>query len=160
MFNRPSWDEYFIKIADLTSKRSNCIKRQVGCIIVKDNRILSLGYNGTPQNTLNCYEGGCLRCSNKNLTAGSNLDLCMCIHAEENALLFTSKQDLEDSILYVTLSPCIGCVKKILQCKIKKVVYIEEYSPDLDKIAQDILIKHNISIYRYNPTFNNFLQLN
>lgn len=159
MFDRPSWDEYFIKIAQLTSKRSNCIKRQVGCIIVKDNRILSLGYNGTPQNTLNCYEGGCLRC-NLNLTAGSNLDLCMCIHAEENALLFTSKQNLEDSILYVTLSPCIGCVKKILQCKIKKVFYIEEYSQDLDKIAHDILIKHNVSIYRYNPSLNTFSQLN
>lgn len=159
MFNRPRWDEYFIKIADLTSKRSNCIKRQVGCIIVKDNRILSLGYNGTPQNTKNCYEGGCLRCSNKELTTASNLDLCMCIHAEENALLYVSKNELENSTLYVTLSPCIGCVKKIIQCKIKKVVFIEPYSKELDKISQDILLKHNIEIYKYDINSNNFLKL-
>jgi dCMP deaminase len=158
MFNRPSWDEYFIKIAELTSKRSNCIKRQVGCIIVKDNRILSLGYNGTPQNTKNCYEGGCLRCSNNNLSAGINLDLCMCIHAEENALLYVSKNELENSTLYVTLSPCIGCVKKILQCKIKKVVYIDEYSYDLDKISHDILLKHNIKLYKYDKLSNIFFQ--
>jgi dCMP deaminase len=158
MFNRPSWDEYFIQIAELTSKRSNCIKRQVGCIIVKDNRILSLGYNGTPQNTQNCFEGGCLRCSNKNLTAGTNLDLCMCIHAEENAILYVSKNELENSTLYVTLSPCIGCVKKILQCKIKKVVYIDEYSDDLDKISHDILLKNNIKLYKYDKLSNIFFQ--
>jgi len=59
---RPSWDEYFVNIAKLTSERSNCIKRKVGCILVKDKRILSLGYNGTPVGSLNCYEGGCKRC--------------------------------------------------------------------------------------------------
>ena len=76
--NRPTWDEYFIKIAKLTSERSNCIKRSVGCILVKDKRILSLGYNGTPIGTLNCYEGGCKRCceqfsDNKTNSAGKNL---------------------------------------------------------------------------------------
>lgn len=158
MFYRPSWDEYFIEIAQLTSKRSNCIKRQVGCIIVKDNRILSLGYNGTPQNTKNCFEGGCLRCSNKNLKAGNNLDLCMCIHAEENALLYVSKSELENATLYVTLSPCIGCVKKILQCKIRKVVYIEEYSEELDKISHDILLEHGIELYKYDNKENIFIK--
>lgn len=158
MFNRPSWDEYFIKIADLTSKRSNCIKRQVGCILVKDNRILSLGYNGTPQNTKNCYEGGCLRCSNTKLKAGNNLDLCMCIHAEENALLYVSKNDLKNSTLYVTLSPCIGCVKKIIQCQIKKVVYIEEYSPELDKISHDILLQYNVTLFKYDSNSNTFIE--
>jgi dCMP deaminase len=156
MFSRPSWDEYFIKIAELTSKRSNCIKRQVGCIIVKDNHILSLGYNGTPQNTLNCFEGGCLRCSNKNLKPGNHLDLCMCIHAEENALLYVSKNELENSILYVTLSPCIGCVKKILQCKIKKVVFINAYSNDLDEISHKILLENNIELFKYNASNNLF----
>jgi len=158
MFKRPCWDEYFIKIAELTSKRSNCIKRQVGCIIVKDNRILSLGYNGTPQNTLNCFNGGCLRCNNEKIP-GNNLDLCMCIHAEENALLYVSKNELENTTLYVTLSPCIGCVKKILQCKIKKVVYINEYSQELDRISNDILLKHNVELYKYNNDENIFLQI-
>jgi len=156
MFFRPSWDEYFIKITDLTSKRSNCIKRQVGCIIVKDNRILSLGYNGTPQNTLNCFEGGCLRCSNNKIQPGNNLDLCMCIHAEENALLYVSKNELENSTLYVTLSPCIGCVKKILQCKIKKVVFIHNYSPELDKISHEILLNNKVELFQYDLSSNVF----
>ena len=93
-FHRPTWDNYFINIAKLTSERSNCIKRSVGCIIVKEKRILSLGYNGTPINTVNCYQGGCKRCMdqyNKTETSGKNLDLCMCLHAEENAILFVSK---------------------------------------------------------------------
>ena len=95
-FHRPTWDNYFINIAKLTSERSNCIKRSVGCIIVKEKRILSLGYNGTPINTVNCYQGGCKRCMdqyNKTETSGKNLDLCMCLHAEENAILFVSKTD-------------------------------------------------------------------
>jgi dCMP deaminase len=153
MDERPSWDEYFIKIAELTSKRSNCIKRKVGSLIVKDNRILSLGYNGTPQGTRNCYEGGCSRCANTKIT-GTHLDLCMCIHAEENALLYLSKSELENSTLYVTLSPCIGCVKKIIQCKIKKVIYIENYSEELDKISHQILESNNIELIKFNNDKN------
>lgn len=145
---RPTWDEYFIEIAKLTSKRSNCIKRRVGCIIVKDNRILSLGYNGTPRGTTNCYEGGCKRCQNVT-QSGNHLDLCMCLHAEENAILYLSKNELQDSILYVTLSPCIGCVKKILQCGIKRVVYIEEYSKELDTISHNILKENNIELIKF-----------
>ena len=113
--NRPSWDEYFYAIADLTKERSNCIKRKVGCIIVKDNRIISLGYNGTPSGIINCYDGGCKRC-NSAVQSGELLDTCICLHAEENALLFISKNELYDSTLYVTLMPCIGRCKKILQC--------------------------------------------
>ena len=150
VFMRPSWDQYFIDIAKLTSERSNCIKRKVGCIIVKNNRILSLGYNGTPRGTQNCYEGGCKRCMdqfNKSINqAGSHLDLCMCLHAEENAMLYVSQNDLNESIIYVTLIPCIGCVKKIIQCNIKKIVFIDNYSVELDKISIDMLEKSNIEI--------------
>ena len=153
-FTRPSWDQYFIDIARLTSERSNCIKRRVGCVIVKDKRILSLGYNGTPFNTLNCYQGGCKRCMDQykqsdQITA-KHLDLCMCLHAEENAILFVSKSDLKHSTIYITLIPCISCVKKILQCQIKRVVYIENYSPELDQIAIDILKSNNVEITKYN----------
>ena len=95
---RPSWHEYFLKIAQLTSERSNCCKRKVGAVVVKKNRILGLGYNGTPVGTLNCFEGGCTRCTNTK-TAGHNLDFCMCLHAEDNALLFISQEELCDSIL-------------------------------------------------------------
>jgi len=153
-FNRPNWDQYFINIAKLTSERSNCIKRRVGCVIVKDKRILSLGYNGTPINTLNCYQGGCKRCMDQynksdKITA-KHLDLCMCLHAEENAILFVSKIDLKDSTIYITLIPCISCVKKILQCQIKRVVYINDYSEELDKISIEILKLNNIEIIKWN----------
>jgi dCMP deaminase len=131
---RPSWDEYFITIAKLTSERSNCIKRKVGCIIVKDNRILCLGYNGTPRGMLNCFEGGCARC-NANCTTATNLDTCLCLHAEENALLFLSQRNIQDATLYVTLLPCISCAKKIVQCKLKRVVYINNYHSELDCIS-------------------------
>lgn len=117
---RPSWHEYFMSIAKLTSERSNCCKRKVGAVVVKQNRILGLGYNGTPAGTLNCFEGGCARCSSTS-TAGHHLDVCMCLHAEDNALLFIGSHDLADSTLYVTLCPCIACVKKILQCRIAEV---------------------------------------
>lgn len=151
--NRPSWDEYFMSIAQLTSKRSNCIKRHVGCILVKDNRILSLGYNGTPSGTVNCYEGGCKRCCDQFMnkfidSAAKDLDLCMCLHAEENAMLSNKTGDLENSTIYVTLIPCISCVKKILQCKIKRVVYLENYNEILDEQSIKILTQHNVTVQK------------
>lgn len=160
LFERPSWDEYFIEISKLTSKRSNCIKRKVGCILVKDKRILSLGYNGTPVGTENCYQGGCKRCMDQYLkkdidSSAKNLDLCMCMHAEENALLFNTRDELQDSTMYVTLLPCISCVKKILQCKIKRVVYIDNYLPQLDDQSIQILLTNGIEIMKYETSLKN-----
>lgn len=153
---RPTWDEYFMKIAEITSERSNCIKRKVGCIIVKENRILSLGYNGTPSKIKNCYEGGCERCydqfQNKENISGKNLDLCMCLHAEENAMLFISKNDLIDSILYVTLMPCISCVKKIIQCGIKKVVYSQDYNEKMTELSYKQLSQIGIEVIQIQNT--------
>jgi dCMP deaminase len=144
-FERPSWDKYFITIASLTSQRSNCIKRRVGCIVVKDNRILSLGYNGTPRGSRNCFEGGCERCKNGG-QAGASLDICMCLHAEENALFFISKSDLAGSSMYVTLLPCISCAKKIIQCGIRKVIYTDPYTPQLDTITLKIFKENGIQV--------------
>ena len=161
---RPSWDSYFTDIAKLTSTRSNCIRRAVGCIIVKNTRILSLGYNGTARGMLNCYEGGCKRCCEQKEQNGStsnekeknksgiNLDLCMCLHAEENALLFISQSDLVNSTMYVTHVPCIGCTKKIMQCKISRVVYLEEYSKELDDISKQLLTSCGVIIEKYRET--------
>lgn len=153
--NRPQWDEYFMKIAILTSERSNCIRRKVGCIIVKDKRILSLGYNGTPIETQNCYQGGCKRCMDQFLerhinSTAKNLDLCMCLHAEDNALLFNTKDDLNGSTMYITLIPCISCVKKILQCKIKRIVYLNPYLEELDNLSRNILSQYNVEIIQWN----------
>ena len=84
---RPSWDMYFTHLASLAAQRSNCMKRRVGCVLTQNNRIISTGYNGTPRGVRNCNEGGCPRCNDAGNTSGQGLDTCLCIHAEENALL-------------------------------------------------------------------------
>jgi dCMP deaminase len=142
---RPSWECYFMDIARLTSKRSNCIKRKVGAVIVKDNRIVSLGYNGTPVGVKNCFEGGCDRCSNKGNSCGMNLDICMCLHAEENAMLFVNKDILMGSSLYVTLFPCVGCSKRIIQCGIKEIIYDEVYNPEMEILSKRVLDSVNVT---------------
>lgn len=113
---RPDWDQYFMQLAALAAHRSNCMKRRVGCVLVRDSRVISTGYNGTPRNMKNCNQGGCMmypsvvlaaaeqakgaRCNDGN-HAGMNLSTCLCIHAEENALLEAGRERIrEGSILY------------------------------------------------------------
>lgn len=127
-----SWDEYFIQVAKLISKRSSCLVKQFGAVITKDNRIISTGYNGTPSQFLNCNEGGCERCSlriKNELKTGENLEKCLCIHAEANAILQNSKE-CKYSTLYVTGEPCIQCAKLILAVKIIRIVYIKGVYPE------------------------------
>jgi dCMP deaminase len=78
-----------------------------------------------------------------------NLDLCMCLHAEENAILFVSKDDLLNSTMYVTLIPCISCVKKVLQCGISRVVYINSYLEELDNKSREILEQNNVKLEQW-----------
>jgi dCMP deaminase len=78
---RPSWDSYFMHLADLAAKRSNCMKRRVGCVLVRNGRVISTGYNGTPRGVKNCNEGGCSRC-NLGEGSGQALSSCLCLHAE------------------------------------------------------------------------------
>jgi len=125
---RPDWDEYFMSIAKVVAMRSNCLKRKVAAIVVKDKRIISTGYNGTPRGTRNCNEGGCPRC-NSLVESGTNLEQCLCSHAEENAITQAAYHGtlLKDSTLYTTYSPCLICSKMIINAGIKEVVYQGEY---------------------------------
>ncbi|MBI5035764.1 AAA family ATPase [Candidatus Micrarchaeota archaeon] len=127
--DRPTWDEYFMNIARIVSSRSNCIKRNCAAVIVRDKRIVSTGYNGTPRGTKNCNEGGCPRC-NSFAKSGSSLEECFCSHAEENAIVQASYHgiSIKDGILYTTFSPCLLCAKMIINAGIKEVVYSFEYS--------------------------------
>jgi dCMP deaminase len=147
---RPNWDSYFTNIALLTSSRSNCLRKNVGCIIVKDNRILSTGYNGTPKGMKNCLDGGCERCTNiDKYKSGEGLDKCMCIHAEENALLFASFQEIKGATLYCTHFPCLSCAKKIIQCEIKDIVYLNDYCFQIEDLTKKILDDANITFRKF-----------
>lgn len=110
---RPSWDTYFMKLAELAAQRSNCMKRGNGAIIVKDYRIVSTGYNGTPFKHLNCNEGGCRRC-NSNVAQGMELDKCKCLHAEESACIEAGRPRTLDGTIYTTSFPCLLCTKIII----------------------------------------------
>ncbi|KAK4996672.1 Deoxycytidine monophosphate (dCMP) deaminase [Elasticomyces elasticus] len=91
---RPTWDHYFMRLASLAAHRSNCMRRQVGCVLVREKRVISTGYNGTPRGIGNCNEGGCPRCNNAGGASGGGVALstCLCIHAEENALLEAGRE--------------------------------------------------------------------
>jgi dCMP deaminase len=102
-----------MRIAHVTSSRTNCMKRAVGAVIVKDMRIVSTGYNGTPFKCLNCNEGGCARC-NSNATSGQGLDECICIHAEENAVIEGGRVNTNGATCYVTTFPCLTCAKTLV----------------------------------------------
>ena len=126
---RPSWDEYFMEIAQVVAKRSNCTRRHVAAVIVKDRHILSTGYNGTPHGTKNCFDGGCPRCSG-HAESGTHLDECLCVHAEQNAICQAAYYGirLSGATIYVTLSPCLTCAKLIINAGIREVVYGGEYA--------------------------------
>lgn len=133
---RPSWDNYFMSLASLAAQRSNCMKRRVGCVVVRDKRVVSTGYNGTPRGLKNCGEGGCGRC-NEGQGSGHGLATCLCIHAEENALLEAGRERLRDgaAVLYCDTCPCLTCSIKIVQVGISEVVYSQGYSMDGDTAA-------------------------
>lgn len=126
---RPDWDEYFMGIAQVVSLRSNCIKRKVAAVLVKDKRIIATGYNGTPRGVKNCNEGGCPRC-NSFAESGTKLDECLCSHAEENAITQSAYHgvNIKGATLYTTYSPCLICTKMILNSGIAEVVYNHAYS--------------------------------
>jgi dCMP deaminase len=129
---RPSWDQYFMQLASLGAQRSNCMKRRVGCVLVREKRVISTGYNGTPRGLKNCGEGGCPRC-NEGQGSGVGLGTCLCIHAEENALLEAGRERIrEGAILYCDTCPCLTCSIKIAQVGISEVVYSQGYSMDTE----------------------------
>ncbi|MBK5245839.1 MAG: cytidine/deoxycytidylate deaminase family protein [Peptostreptococcaceae bacterium] len=136
--NRPSWDEYFMEMADLTSKRSTCMRRQVGAVIVQDKHIIATGYNGAPRGIKHCEErGGCLR-EKLDVPSGERHELCMAVHAEQNAIIqaATLGQSIEGGVIYVTHQPCVICAKMIINAGIKRIVVREGYP---DQLSIDIL---------------------
>jgi dCMP deaminase len=129
---RPSWDEYFMDITSLVARRSTCMRRQVGAVMVKEKNILATGYNGTPSGITHCDVAGCLR-EQLNVPSGERHELCRGLHAEQNAIIQAARHgvNISDSVLYCTNSPCIICTKMLINAGIRKVVYLQGYSDSL-----------------------------
>lgn len=130
---RPSWDQYFMEMAELTAKRSTCMRRNVGAVIVKDKHLVATGYNGAPRGIRHCAEiGSCLREELK-VPSGQRHELCRALHAEQNAIIqaATLGVSIEDSTIYITHQPCVICAKMIINAGIKRIVVKEGYPDDL-----------------------------
>ncbi|WP_027338764.1 deoxycytidylate deaminase [Halonatronum saccharophilum] len=127
---RPLWDEYFMEMTEVTAKRSTCLRRKVGALIVKDKRVLATGYNGAPSGLKHCKETGCLREKN-NVPSGERHELCRGLHAEQNAIIQAALHgsSIKEATLYCTHQPCILCTKMIINAGIKRVVFRGSY-PD------------------------------
>ncbi|MCD6152624.1 MAG: cytidine/deoxycytidylate deaminase family protein [Syntrophobacterales bacterium] len=144
---RPSWDQYFMDIVDLVSRRSTCLRRKVGAVIVRDKRILSTGYNGAPTGIRHCAEVGCLR-EQLNVPSGERHELCRGLHAEQNAIIQAALHGVstKGSTIYCTNHPCIICSKMIINSGIEKIVYRYEYR---DKLAEEMLKEANIEVRKF-----------
>ena len=136
-------------LASLASQRSNCMKRRVGCVLVHNFRILSTGYNGTPRGLVNCNEGGCPRC-NASSGGGVALNTCLCLHAEENALLEAGRERIrEGAVLYCDTCPCLTCSVKIAQVGVKEVVYSQGYN--MDDASRRVLREAGVELRQFVP---------
>ncbi len=132
---RASWDEYFMEIAEIVKTRSTCLRRHVGAVIVKDNRILTTGYNGSPSGLKHCTElGGCER-QRLGIPSGERHELCRALHAEQNAIIQAAKMGntTEGATIYVTLQPCVICAKMIINSGIVRIVHKGEYPDPLSR---------------------------
>lgn len=131
---RASWDEYFMEIAEIVKTRSTCLRRQVGAVIVKDNRIITTGYNGAPSGLRHCLETGCER-QRLGVSSGERHELCRALHAEQNAIIQAAKLGIstEGATIYITLQPCVICAKMLINAGIKKIVHKGEYPDELSR---------------------------
>ncbi|KAA0001062.1 MAG: dCMP deaminase family protein [Thermoplasmata archaeon] len=141
---RLSYDQYFMEIAKVVSKRSTCLRRQVGAVIVKDKHILSTGYNGAPKGFKHCSEVGCIR-EKLNVPRGERHELCRGLHAEQNAIIQAAVFGvaIKDAVIYTTHFPCSVCAKMLVNAGIKELIYLQDYP---DELAEEILRESNIKV--------------
>ena len=144
MNERPSWDEYFLRITEEAARRSTCLRRHVGAILVRDKRILTTGYNGAPRGLPHCSEAGCLR-EQEGVPSGERHELCRGLHAEMNALLQAAAHGIriERATLYSTTFPCSLCAKMLINCGIERIVCTQDYP---DQLAKEMLSQAGIEV--------------
>lgn len=135
----PDRDDYYLALAFAAARRANCRGRKVGAVLVKGDRVIATGYNGTPEGLPNCLDGGCLRCSDREeFVSGTGYDLCICVHAEANALLTAGRfgASTDGSTVYTTDQPCFTCSKDLIQAGVVKVYYARTWRPD-ERVVDD-----------------------
>ncbi len=144
---RPSWDEYFMRLAYLVSTRATCTRRKVGAVIVKDKRVLATGYNGPPKGLAHCDITGCIR-EELNVPSGQRHELCRGLHAEQNAIIQAAVHgvSIKGATIYVTNHPCVVCSKMIINAEMAEIVYAEGYP---DELAELILLESGIKVRKY-----------
>jgi dCMP deaminase len=141
-------DLYYMFLAEAARSKANCLGSEVGAILVRGDRVISTGYNGTPAGFLNCRDGGCLRCSERDkrdrdpnyesphpeVMSGKALDICFCVHAEQNTLLNAARHGIavEGAVLYVTHQPCFSCLKESVQAGISRIAFLLDWSATKD----------------------------
>ncbi len=144
---RPSWGEYYMEMAEVAKKRSTCMRRQVGAVIVKDKRILASGYNGAPSGLAHCRETGCLR-DELQVPSGQRHELCRGLHAEQNVIIQAALHGvgIKGATLYVTHKPCVICSKMIINAGIKKLVFKGDYP---DALSEQMLDEAGIIVEKF-----------
>jgi len=144
--DRPTWDDYFLQMAHVVARRSTCLRRHVGALLVRDKRILATGYNGAPSNLPHCEQVGCLRDA-MGIPSGERQELCRGLHAEQNAIIQAALHgvDTRDSALYCTTQPCRTCATMLIHAGGTRVVYRGEYS---DQMALDMLAAAGVELLR------------
>src|SRR5690554_2441360 len=127
---RPSWERYFMEIAELVSSRTTCLRRQVDAVLVRDKHIIATGYNGAPRGITHCMEAGCLR-EKLGIPSGERHEMCRGTHAEQNAIIQAALHGVSTagSTLYCTHQPCILCAKMLINAGVERVVFQGNY-PD------------------------------
>ncbi|MDI6605793.1 MAG: cytidine/deoxycytidylate deaminase family protein [Candidatus Omnitrophota bacterium] len=143
---RPSWDEYFLEVAKLVSRRSTCLRRHIGAVAVRDKRILATGYNGAPSGLTHCADIGCIR-QKLNIPSGQRQELCRALHGEQNVIIqaVIHKVDLKDSTIYVTNQPCVTCTKMLISAGVKEIVISDGYP---DQLARRMFKEAGIKMKR------------
>ena len=131
---RPDWNEYFLDIAKAVGRRATCLRRRYGAVIVKDNVIISAGYNGAPRGEVNCIDSGICERERLKVPKGERYELCVAVHAEQNAIINADPVKMEGATIYIaginvadgsnaSGEPCLLCRRMIQNAKIDKVVF-------------------------------------
>ncbi len=154
---RPTKSQYYLDIARAVAMRSTCLRRRFGAVIVKNDQIISTGYNGAPRQTANCIDLGCCIRQQRNIPSGQNYELCRAVHAEMNAVIHASRLELAGSDLYLLglevktgelaspVIPCLLCKRVIINAGINRVILPDGQGPIKYIDVGDWIIEERLS---------------